>query len=95
MQRAVLWLRAAAEERLIKNGDAFELPDFPVSHIQTVFAFQEDCVSMMIWESTDERCGIARIVRRQLSSEQSIAMIRSFRSIDSQKVIYQRFGERQ
>ena len=89
MQRAVLWLRAAAEERLIKNGDAFELPDFPVSHIQTVFAFQEDCVSMMIWESTDERCGIARIVRRQLSSEQSIAMIRSFRSIDSQKVIYQ------
>ena len=38
MQRAVLWLRAAAEERLIKNGDAFELPDFPVSHIQTVFA---------------------------------------------------------
>lgn len=78
MQRAVLWLRAAAEERLIKNGDAFELPDFPVSHIQTVFAFQEDCVSMMIWESTDERCGIARIVRRQLSSEQSIAMIRSF-----------------
>ena len=23
MQRAVLWLRAAAEERLIKNGDAF------------------------------------------------------------------------
>ena len=89
MQRAVLWLRAAAEERLIKNGDAFELPDFPVSHIQTVFAFQEDCVSMMIWESTDERCGIARIVRRQLSSEQSIAMIRSFRSIDSQKAIYQ------
>lgn len=89
MQRAVLWLRAAAEERLIKNGDAFELPDFPVSHIQTVFAFQEDCVSMMIWESTDERCGIARIVRRQLSSGQSIAMIRSFRSIDSQKVIYQ------
>lgn len=89
MQRAVLWLHAAAEGTLIKNGDSFELPDFPVSHIETAFAFQEDCVSMMIWEDADKRYGIARIVRKQLKSEQSVAVIQSFLSSDSQKIVYQ------
>lgn len=89
MQRAVLWLRAAAEGVLIKNGDAFELPDFPVSHIETVFAFQEDCVSMMIWEDTGTYYGMARIIRKQLQSEQSVAVIQSFLSSDSQKIVYQ------
>lgn len=89
MQRAVLWLRANAEGTLIKNGDVFELPDFPVSRIDPVFAFQEDCVSMMIWEDTDRRYGIAKIVRKQLQSEQSVAIIQSFLSSDSQKIVYQ------
>lgn len=89
MQRAILWLRAAAEGTLIKNGDAFELPDFPTSHIEPVFAFQEDSVSMMLWEDTDKYFGVARIVRKQLQASQSVAVIHSFRSIDSKKVIYQ------
>lgn len=89
MQRAVLWLRAAREGTLINNGDAFELPDFPASHIELTLAFQEDSVSMMIWEDTDKHYGIARIVRKQLQSDQSVAMIQSFLSRDSQKIIYQ------
>lgn len=92
MQRAVLWLRAAAEGTLIKNGDSFELPDFPVSHIEPAieaFAFQEDCVSMMIWEDTDKHYGIARIVRKQLQSGKSVAVIQSFLSSDSQEIVYQ------
>lgn len=89
MQRTVLWLRAAAEGTLVKNGDAFELPDFPVSHIEQTFAFQEDSVSLMIWEDIDKKYGIARIVRRQLQTAQSVAVIHSFRSFDSKKIIYQ------
>lgn len=89
IQRAVLWLRAAAEGALIKNGDAFELPDFPASHVKPAFAFQEDLVSMMIWEDTDKRYGIARIVRKRLHSEKSVAIIQSFLSPDSQEIVYQ------
>lgn len=89
MQRAVLWLRAASEGTLIKTGDAFELPDFPVSHIEPVFAFQEDLVSMMIWEDVDNHYGIAQILRKQIRSGQSVAVIHSFCSIDSQKTVYQ------
>ena len=88
LQRAVLWLRNAVDGTLIKDGDAFELPDFP-SHTETAFAFQEDCVSMMVWEDSEEYCGIARIVRKQLRSGQSIALIQSFRSINSQKKLYE------
>jgi len=89
MQRSVLWLRAAAEGTLVKGGDAFELPDFPSSHIETVFAFQEDSVSMMIWEDTDKCYGIAEIVRKQFQSGQSVAVIHSFRSADSPKTVYE------
>lgn len=88
LQRAVLWLRNAVEGTLIKDGDAFELPDFP-AHTETAFAFQEDCVSMMIWEDSEEYYGTARIVRKQLRLGQSIALIQSFRSINSQKRLYE------
>ena len=87
LQRAVFWLRNAVEGTLIKDGDAFELPDFP-AHTETAFAFQEDCVSMMIWEDSEEYYGIARIVRKQLQSGRSIALIQSFRSINSQQNLY-------
>lgn len=90
VQRAVLWLSAAAEGTLVKNGDAFELPDFPVSHpIKTSLAFQEDSVSMMVWEDSSERYGVASLVRKQLQSGQSAAVIRSFRAFPSQKTVYQ------
>ena len=44
---------------------------------------------MMIWEDSEEYYGIARIVRKQLQSGQSIALIQSFRSISSQKKLYE------
>lgn len=89
MQRGVLWLRAAAEGTLAKNGDAFELPDFPISHTEVeAFAFQEDCVSMMIWEDDNTYYGVARIIRKQLHSGQSIAAVQSFRSSDSKNTVY-------
>ena len=90
MQRGVLWLRSAAKGTLAKNGDVFELPDFPPSHTKVEsFAFQEDCVSMMIWEDADTCYGVARIIRKQLQSGQFIAVIQSFRSFDSQNIVYQ------
>lgn len=88
-QRAVQWLQTAAEGTLTKDGDFFELPEFPIAHIEKIFAFQEDGVSMMAWEDVLEHYGIAKISCKQLSSNQTMAIVHSFHSMDFQRTVYQ------
>ncbi len=87
LQRAVLWVRAVSEDKLISNGDFFELPDFPINS-NTVFAFQEDTVSMMIWEEIEESFGIAKVIRRDSENGIPVDVIHSYWSIDLKKELY-------
>lgn len=60
--RAINWLELAAQKQLISIDEPFELPDFSENHIEKMqFAFSEDVVSFMQWESTECKYGIAEL----------------------------------
>jgi hypothetical protein len=61
VKRAVCWLEAAAKRKLVSDNEPFELPDFTLSNLDMQFAFSEDIVTYMQWESTDCRYGIAEL----------------------------------
>lgn len=89
LQRSVLWLNAAANGTLAKKGDHFELPEFSHGYTSPLFAFQEDCVSTMIWEDSDKRYGTAKTMCKRLSSNQSAITIKSFQTIDGKSNIFE------
>ena len=61
-KRAVEWLEAAAQGRLVSEHEPFELPEFTLASVREYqFAFSEDMVTYMQWESTECRYGIAEL----------------------------------
>lgn len=55
-KRAVEWVRAAASNRLINAGEYYEIPDFIVKKGYRIL-YNEDMVSMMEWEDSEENWG--------------------------------------
>ncbi len=61
-KRAICWLELAAKGKLVTESEPFELPEFSMSNIlEMQFAFSEDVVTFMQWESVECRYGIAEL----------------------------------
>ncbi len=87
MKRAVLWLYSAAKSELVSPGDSYELPDYSPTH-SSIFAYNEDVVSMMVWEDTECTFGTAKIFQERLESLQTILYVQEFASINVKEKIY-------
>ena len=62
VKRTINWLELAAKDELVADSEPFELPEFNLSNVlEMQFAFSEDIVTFMQWESTDCRYGIAEL----------------------------------
>lgn len=62
VSRAINWLESAAQNKLVLDNELFELPDFSLAYVSEIqFAFSENCVTYMQWQSTNCRYGIAEL----------------------------------
>ena len=62
VSRAIIWLESAAQNKLVLDNELFELPDFSLAYVSEIqFAFSENCVTYMQWQSTNCRYGIAEL----------------------------------
>jgi len=84
-ERAVLWVRNAAEDTLVSKGDFFELPDFSPTILE-LFAFNEDPVSFMQWEDCTYQAGFATIRTKESSGGAPVLFVTSFLSEDKEAV---------
>jgi ThiF family len=63
VERALEWLRDAAQGQLEHAGDPFELPDFlDAENSEDTVAFQEDGTSFAFWESNRNRFGVVELL---------------------------------
>ncbi|NCC15923.1 MAG: ThiF family adenylyltransferase [Clostridia bacterium] len=91
VKRALNWLEAAAKGKLVSDYEPFELPEFTLSKIlEMKFAFSEDVVTFMQWESTECRYGIAEldIYKRK----PFVYYVKSFKSLNSNIEHYTQWG---
>lgn len=88
VHRAILWLRCAEENRLIQDGDFFELPDFCVAPSANSFVFQEDIVSKLIWEECKEKFGLAKVSYNKSRGTMPPWIVQSFLSLDGKQTVF-------
>ncbi|MDD2362055.1 MAG: ThiF family adenylyltransferase [Oscillospiraceae bacterium] len=92
VKRAINWLELAAKDKLVSEDEPFELPDFTLSNIlEMQFAFSEDVVSFMQWESTECRYGIAEL--DVYKSKPFVYYVKLFRSLDDNIEHYTQWGK--
>lgn len=91
VERAVEWLKAAANERLVNNTELFELPEFNDIFLNRRFAFSEDTVTFQQWEDTECKCGIVDI--DCYKTNPTIYYTKTFYSFDNRPVHYSHWGK--
>lgn len=74
-ERALKWLQLASHNELLKPGDSFELPSFPVGHASVV-VFSEGRDSFERWQETEQRAGVVELFRYK--AEPDLWVIKSF-----------------
>ena len=68
--RSLTWLDSAAEGKLLRGGDPFELPDFrDVERQQLTIAYSESVDVYRVWQESKDRWGVAELV--QVGGERS------------------------
>lgn len=91
VQRAVEWLKSAANDSLVNINELFELPEFNDNILLGCqFAFSEDTVTYMQWEDTDCRYGIVDI--DCYKSNPAVFYPKTFYSIDNKPIHYSTWG---
>ena len=81
VSRAIIWLESAAQNKLVLDNELFELPDFSLAYVSEIqFAFSENCVTYMQWQSTNCRYGIAEL--DVYKSKPSVYYVKSFKSLN-------------
>ena len=91
VDRALDWLRDAAKDRLHKNGEPFELPDYKTRGRQTgTLAVYEDAASLESWWDAP-RVGLAEVVRIGDRSHGADA-VRGWRDLDGRDVVRPPWG---
>lgn len=92
VKRAINWLELAAKDKLVSEDEPFELPDFTLSNILKMqFAFSEDVVTFMQWESTECRYGIAEL--DVYKSKPFVYYVKLFKSLDDNIEHYTKWGK--
>jgi hypothetical protein len=91
VQRALDWLTAASEGKLIQPGDPFELPHFPrLSPESTTVAFCEGPDSFGHWQQIAESCGTVDLIR--VRAEPELLLVKHFRSADNRGLVETSWG---
>lgn len=91
VKRAINWLELAAKNKLVSDNELFELPEFTLSNVLKMqFAFSEDIVTFMQWESTDCRYGIAEL--DVYKSKPFVYYVKQFKSLDGNIEHYTQWG---
>ena len=92
VKRAINWLELAARGQLVTDTELFELPEFTLSNIlEMQFAFSEDTVTFMQWESTDCRYGIAEL--DVYKSNPFVYYVKCFKSLTGNIEHYTQWGK--
>ncbi len=92
VKRAINWLQLAAKGQLVANNEPFELPEFTLSNVlEMQFAFSEDIVTFMQWESTDCRYGIAEL--DVYKSKPFVYYVKQFKSVNGNIEHYTQWGK--
>lgn len=92
VKRAINWLELAAKGQLVSDNEPFELPEFTLSNIlEMQFAFSEDIVTFMQWESTDCRYGIAEL--DVYKSKPFVYYVKQFKSLNGNIEHYTQWGK--
>lgn len=93
VKRAINWLELAAKGQLVADDEPFELPEFTLSNVlEMQFAFSEDIVTFMQWESTDCRYGIAEL--DVYKSKPLVYYVKQFKSLNGNIEHYTQWGNR-
>lgn len=92
VKRAINWLELAAKGQLAADNEPFELPEFTLSNVlEMQFAFSEDIVTFMQWESTDCRYGIAEL--DVYKSKPFVYYVKQFKSLNGNIEHYTQWGK--
>lgn len=92
IKRAINWLELAAKGQLVADNEPFELPEFTLSNVlEMQFAFSEDIVTFMQWESTDCRYGIAEL--DVYKSKPFVYYVKQFKSLNGNIEHYTQWGK--
>ena len=92
VKRAINWLELASKGQLVANNEPFELPEFTLSNVlEMQFAFSEDIVTFMQWESTDCRYGIAEL--DVYKSKPFVYYVKQFKSLNGNIEHYTQWGK--
>ncbi|HSH80373.1 MAG TPA: ThiF family adenylyltransferase [Herpetosiphonaceae bacterium] len=90
VERALVWLMAAAHEHLAAPGDPFELPQFPVGSGSTpMVVFAEGADSFTRWSTVDEQCGVVDLI----VIKPNVYLVQRFRSTRGRVLVAPRWGE--
>lgn len=91
VKRAIDWLSAAANERLVSNKELFELPEFNDNALLDIqFAFSEDTFTYQQWEDAECNCGVVDI--DYFKSNPTIYYAKTFYSFNNKPVHYTHWG---
>lgn len=92
VKRTINWLELAAKGQLVADNEPFELPEFTLSNVlEMQFAFSEDIVTFMQWESTDCRYGIAEL--DVYKSKPFVYYVKQFKSLNGNIEHYTQWGK--
>ncbi|AWW28445.1 MULTISPECIES: ThiF family adenylyltransferase [unclassified Acetobacterium] len=92
VKRSVSWLELAAKGQLISDNEPFELPEFTLRNtLDKQFAFSEDVVTFMQWESTECKYGIAEL--DVYKSNPFTYYVKIFKSLVGTSVHYTKWGK--
>ncbi len=91
VERAINWIELAAKNKLVSDDEMFELPEFTLSNVlELQFAFSEDAVTFLQWESTDCRYGIAEL--DVFKSKPFVYYVKRFKSLNGDIEHYTQWG---
>lgn len=89
--RALEWLRLAASNELIKAGDPFEVPYFPIADLaDSTVAYLEDTASFQQWQAAPEMFGTVSFA--PLAAKKSILAVTGFYTLPGRPVFERRWG---
>ena len=89
-ERAIEWLKNAANGTLVKNGDMFEIPHYPAAKSLITVGYQETSKSFEIWKKLIGKSGIAEIGFFREPIETCATL--SFKSHDNQIIMEPEWG---
>lgn len=88
-QRAILWIKLASRNKLVSQGDPFELPEFSNERLDLV-AFSESPVSIQKWSDYSGNYGLVKFV--ELKNDPHILIAKSFEDTSSREIYSPKWG---